>query len=193
VLVILGLLALSLAGAPLSGGAAAKVALEEALTGDLPWLLAASAIGTAVLMVRFMMIITGRSVGSDAVSLSALVWLGLLPLAFWGPFLPYAMPVTLSASGLLMIALLLAYAGNWLSARYPALSPRIPPGDYIHGVPGLFKPRRTRQRPAAQFGKPAIHVQDGRGSPATSFTLLAPGVILLALALLLFGTLSISG
>ena len=143
-------------------------------------------------MVRFMGIITRRSVAGEAGSLSALAWLGLLPLAFWGPFLPDALPVTLAGSGLLIIALLLAYVGNWLTARYPALSPPIPPGDYIRGLPRLFKARRARQRPAVESGKPTILVQDGRASSATAFTLLAPGVMLLALALLLLGTLSIS-
>ena len=193
VLAILGLLALSLAGAPLSGGAAAKVTLQEALTGHLSWLLAASAIGTALLMVRFMMIITRRSVAGEAVALSALPWLGLLPLAFWGPFLPDALPVTLSGSGLLIIALLLAYVGYWLSARYPALVPGIPPGDYIYLLSRLCKQPRSRPRPATQSGKPVIVEQGVGGAPAATFTLLAPGLILLVLALLLLGTLAISG
>ena len=98
------LLALSLAGAPWSGGAAAKELLTRALGDNEPavtLLLTGMAAGTAMLMARFLWLILRlerRSTKADAVTVG---WLVLAIPASWLPF--ELLQAGFSMSGLLML------------------------------------------------------------------------------------------
>jgi formate hydrogenlyase subunit 3/multisubunit Na+/H+ antiporter MnhD subunit len=85
----LALLALSLAGAPWSGGAAAKALLGEALgMTDLAYstLLTAGAVGTAMLMARFLWLVLDRQSRAKQFDAVSLGWLVLAIAAAWLPF-----------------------------------------------------------------------------------------------------------
>jgi hydrogenase-4 component B len=104
------LLALSLAAAPLTGGGAAKVALDGVLDGRLGGLLLFSGIGTTLLMVRFFWLLghhSSRPAG-EVERGPAAGWLLLLPLAIWGPLQPGGVPLTLHGLGPLAAGLGLA-------------------------------------------------------------------------------------
>ncbi len=115
----LGLLALSLIGAPLSGGAAAKVELKTATAGISEYLgplLLLSALASALLLGRFFWLITRRSISANAsgVRPASLVWLMLVPLALWLPFSPLSSPLYISgliplAVGLSIVALVWSF------------------------------------------------------------------------------------
>ncbi len=92
VLTGLGVLVLTLVGAPLSGGAAAKTALAEVPTlTAYTWstLLATAAVGTVLLMARFAYLLNRHRGHATAVpSPASVIWLILVILAFWAPFMP---------------------------------------------------------------------------------------------------------
>jgi len=148
--------ALALAGAPLTSGALAKTRLKDALAmlpapwpDSLGWLLALAAVGTSVLMIRFLFVTaTARSPARAVVPLLwwawGLLWLlwllgfGLLartvPLA-WSPDL---MARALAPSGL-RAGLWPVVAGTFIAAlvmlpllqRVATRVPPIPPGDIL--------------------------------------------------------------
>jgi formate hydrogenlyase subunit 3/multisubunit Na+/H+ antiporter MnhD subunit len=145
--------ALALAGAPLTSGAIAKSALKGAL-GELPgaWsarvdtLLALAAVGTTLLMARFLATMPARADHERRPSLGLLgPWLLLVGLsalaAFWLPAvlaplgeLPLATDPHYVAAALWPIALgaLLAAAALLLRRRYPtAVFGVVPPGDIV--------------------------------------------------------------
>jgi len=143
VLVALGLTALAIAGLPLSGGALAKLAIKGPLgEGMIGTLATLSAIGTALIMLRFLQVVSrgsggGRLPGAAlmtmawaATTLAALVlpWLlferlselplvsGFMPASLWSG----AWPILLAlASG----ALIIRSTGGAL--------PRVPQGDVV--------------------------------------------------------------
>ena len=92
VLIGLSLLAATLVGVPLSGGAAAKTALADVPVLDgygLNTLLAAAALGTALLMARFAYLLTRRTRNHAASSKGAsIAWMVLVAVAFWAPYVP---------------------------------------------------------------------------------------------------------
>lgn len=105
------LLALSLAAAPLTGGGAAKAALDGVLDGRLGGLLLFSGIGTVLLMVRFLWLLGRRRRPAGEMERGpAAGWLLLLPLAVWGPLTPDGIPLTLQGLGPLAAGLGLAVA-----------------------------------------------------------------------------------
>ena len=144
----LGLLALAMAGAPLTAGALAKTALGDALAGvgaDLGLLILLSATGTALLMARLMWLVTRTRSRQTADGRSAsLSWLVLAFLALWLPFHPAAL--TLSGDGLVPLGIGLALAGlAWAMTRGRVRPWRgIPPGDVLYLIP--LRPLRRRLR-----------------------------------------------
>jgi formate hydrogenlyase subunit 3/multisubunit Na+/H+ antiporter MnhD subunit len=88
----LGLLALVLAGAPLTGGAAAKAGLSaalEALPNALSELFVFAAAATALLMMRFLWLLTRVAAqGAERYGPATRSWLVLVVLALWLPFYP---------------------------------------------------------------------------------------------------------
>jgi hydrogenase-4 component B len=115
------LLALSLAAAPLTGGGAAKAALDGALDGRLGGLLLFSGIGTVLLMVRFLWLLgrLRRRATGEVERGPAAGWLLLLPLAVWGPLTPDGIPLTLQGLGPLAAGLGLALAALAIHRRLP--------------------------------------------------------------------------
>lgn len=122
----LALVALALAGAPLTSGALAKSALTAALPQQAHYLLsvlAASAFATTLMMARFLFLIVRRRTGvtSPYPTASVIAWLLLLaviaafPFAFAdaGEFLTGAIPVILGA----LLSALILLTGARLDGR----------------------------------------------------------------------------
>jgi formate hydrogenlyase subunit 3/multisubunit Na+/H+ antiporter MnhD subunit len=146
--VLAGLVALSLAmaGAPLTGGSAAKSALVDALSetdAGPGWLFNLSAVATVLLMARFLWLVgrTGPASGQGFNWASA-SWIGLAGAAMWLPFAPRDLPLSPSGLEPLAIGTALALAA-WLATRRRPLPWRgIPPGDILR----LFNRRRLPRR-----------------------------------------------
>jgi formate hydrogenlyase subunit 3/multisubunit Na+/H+ antiporter MnhD subunit len=158
---------LVLAGAPLSSGAMAKAALKQGL-GEVPnpgpialdLLLTLAAIGTTLLMARYLALLAVRTDRTPAHAGPGLTlpWLVLVAAsglaALWLPWmlaplgeLPLATGAGYAAAALWPIALgvLLAGSAILLGRRYPALSTAaVPAGDLVALVErGLAAARRT--------------------------------------------------
>jgi hydrogenase-4 component B len=154
-LALAALPALVLAGAPLTSGAVAKAALKNALGELSPWilpidvLLSVAAVGTTVLMARYLMLLAlapAAAAGDVLPQRGVLLpWLVLALLsgvaAVWLPLtvaplgeLPLATDPGYIAAGLWPIGLgaALAAASTWLFRRYPTLIvPGVPAGDIV--------------------------------------------------------------
>lgn len=137
----LALPALALAGAPITSGAVAKVELIAALTGlhhpwpaVLSWGLALAAVGTALLMFRFLWLLRGMPRRGGGAGLLPPWWGVLAALSLvWAMADGAAVARSLSVAGLWSAAwpLLLA-AGLWvLSGRRIRPEWSIPPGDVL--------------------------------------------------------------
>lgn len=168
VLVGLGLLALSLAGAPLSSGALAKQGLKQALPPTSPWeawlpaLLALAALGTSLLMARLLWRVA-RSVTpmwedpprrvflawwlAVVLGLTGLWWLPEAALAQTSAGL-WATAWPVLAGGLLAGGVGVALAGRRL--------PGIPPGDLLWPLLGLvgWLRRHLPMPPAVRLAAP---------------------------------------
>ncbi|NNJ51026.1 MAG: hypothetical protein HKP22_11760 [Gammaproteobacteria bacterium] len=135
-------LSLSLIGLPFSGGSAAKSALDLATDGDLGLLLMLSGFATALMMMHFLTTLrtqtmTGNHIPGHSVSRMNvnLAWWLLLPIAWFGPFMPGS--ILFEAKSLLLIAIAIALffyiRQGWSRASTLALV--FQPGDIYH----LFK------------------------------------------------------
>ena len=136
------LLSLSLIGLPFSGGSGAKSALDLATDGDLGLLLILSGFATALMMLHFLWTVKKQAITNVlmpglAASRSApnLAWWLLLPLAWFGPFMPDA--IQFESKSLLItasaIALYFYIRKTWSRPSRQALI--FQPGDIYH----LFK------------------------------------------------------
>ncbi|MCB1772417.1 MAG: NADH/ubiquinone/plastoquinone (complex I) [Gammaproteobacteria bacterium] len=184
----LGLLALTMIGAPLTGGALVKQGLGTAIAGDfgvLSALLTLSAIGTALLMARFMWLLTRKVVRPTLTdSIPAAAWLVLLPVAFLGPFTPFV--ITLEVAGMLPLGVfLLGLAGmSWLNARWPGLWARGRSGDALTALNRVLQHARRRlPTPQIQYGRLQVALIRPETLPAPQGTLAGPGLLWLALFL----------
>jgi hypothetical protein len=136
------LLSLSLIGLPFSGGSGAKSALDLATDGDLGLLLMLSGFATALMMMHFLCTVKKQAITGGRMScLPAprsgpnLAWWLLLPLAWFGPFMPGA--IQFDSKSLLVtasaIALFFYIRQTWSRPSTQALI--FQPGDIYH----LFK------------------------------------------------------
>ena len=148
ILLPFGLLALSLAGAPLMAGHAAKLAIGDALGGRLAVLLTLSAIGTALLMARFMFLLSRRvgveagrgnpvATGAPAKPWLTPVWLVWVPVASIAPFVPDQLGFDVAALQTLGIGLLLAALAWVATMRWPRLRLRPPARDGLQILASL--------------------------------------------------------
>jgi hypothetical protein len=133
-------LSAALAGAPLTGGAAAKAAVSDALPQDWAWLagwLAVATLASTLLMVRLLYLVSVESPPAPARGPTAwTAWGALFPVVM---FLPIALgePMT-STYGWLAVASGAALAGAVvvLRLRWPSLLVgRVPPGDVLSLAP----------------------------------------------------------
>jgi formate hydrogenlyase subunit 3/multisubunit Na+/H+ antiporter MnhD subunit len=138
------LLALSLAGAPLTSGALAKQALKQALPPGpwetwLPGLLALAALGTSLLLARLLWRVarTGTPVWKHPPQSVFLAWWLAVLLGLTGPWwLPTGVPVPAQTADVLWAAAWPVLAGGLLAGGVGvALAgrrlPGIPPGDLL--------------------------------------------------------------
>ena len=186
------LLSLSLIGLPFSGGSGAKSALDLATEGDMGLLLMLSGFATALMMLHFLWtvkeqaITNGRLPGLPAPrSGPNLAWWLLLPLAWFGPFMPGA--IQFDSKSLLVtasaIALFFYIRQTWSRPSTQALI--IQPGDIYHLFKGvrLISPVliKREHRLIALFTWP----QPGSGKLSGSLSLTVPGLLWFAVLTLL--------
>lgn len=186
-------LALALAGAPLTGGAAAKSAMGDALAiagVDLGLLFLLSGIGTVLLMARFLWLVArAGSRESSGITGAALTWLILALAATWLPLLLAELP--LSTAGLVPLAMGLAVAALAWAVSRGRSGPRsgIPPGDILHLIPIQRLHRLLRSRRSRSVG-PAF-APDWRPAAADrgALSFATAGLLWLSVFVLLLATL----
>lgn len=143
-LIALGVLAAVLAAAPFSAGFAAKSALGAALHGELTLLMVLSAIGTAWLMIRFMVVLAGTPSTPVALSLpAALGFAAIGVLSLSAPFSPASLGFESSSLYPLVLAALSALAARGLVVRTAQAMPR--PGLLWEQASGCWLPCVTGQ------------------------------------------------
>lgn len=145
-----GLLALSLAGLPISGGAIAKLAIKQPLGDGLAGTLSTiSAIATTLLMLHFLKLVAGMARRREAKAGSALIgpWLAVIAGSFLAPTADYFWMADHSIAALggdlfweslwpiIVGALLAVVARRWVD-RLPA----IPEGDVVVFIRRLIRP-----------------------------------------------------
>ncbi len=186
------LLSLSLIGLPFSGGSGAKSGLDLATDGDLGLLLMLSGFTTALMMMHFLWTIKTQAKTNDPssalpVTRSApnLAWWLLLPLAWFGPFMPGDIPfetksLLLTAAA---IALFFYIRQSWSKPAGQALIVR--PGDIYH----LFKRVRLVNPVQIKRGHRSLALfiwpQPKTGKLSGSLSLTVPGLLWFAVLTLL--------
>ena len=189
VMVVLGLLALTMIGAPFTGGAFAKQGLGEAVADGLDGpaaLLTLAAIGTALLMARFMWLLTRPAARPSPICrVPVVAWLALLPVALWAPSMPGA--IAFDVAGLVPLGAILAALAvmAWMDARWPGLWPHGRSSDELNAI-GLALRHAKRHLPALEFQSARLRVALAwpASAPAPSQgTLVIPGLLWLALFL----------
>jgi formate hydrogenlyase subunit 3/multisubunit Na+/H+ antiporter MnhD subunit len=134
---VLGILCLAMIGVPFSSGAGAKKLMGDAIAAtelDFTLLLGFSAVGTVLLMTRFVWLtLRQEATAPRAFDRASLVWVALAALA---TLLPFTQPLPLTTSGLGAIAagfaIVMAYT---VSRRRISFSlPSVPPGDLLYFV-----------------------------------------------------------
>jgi len=213
------LLALALAGAPLTSGAVAKYALKPVLSGtQWPWVAAAAVVagvGTSLLMARFIWVCVRTQPHSQPGYLwPALSWASLITLVLLFPFV-LGKPASW-ISGWMPIVLGFAFAGliaigawrnpDWLR---PVIG-LIPAGDLIalvkptsqlamHGLQRLWRPVNSARARIAQtalrgverrFARPETDAERGLQQWPVAGGLWLGLIVVLLLALLGAGTVS---
>ncbi|MCK9510457.1 MAG: complex I subunit 5 family protein [Pigmentiphaga sp.] len=209
VLIVLALPALSLAGFPLLGGALAKLGAKLVLgEGVTTLLFTVSAIGTALLMLRFLFLLKGEGTASAGANARApagllLPWWAAVAASVVAPWAWFTAATGLAASYPLALGNLWAAAWPvavaavlaWLARRSGWRAPAIPEGDLL--VPlvaagarlaswfptrfrGLARLRLPAWRPTLQRWFDAGSARAERSLSRWSIS----GVLLLALAIL---------
>ncbi len=134
---VLGILCLAMIGVPFSSGAGTKLMLGDAIAVsglDFTLLFGFSAIGTVLLMTRFVWLtLQQEATAPTAFDHASLVWVALAALAI---LLPFTQPLPLTTSGLGAIAagfaIVMVYT---VSRRRISFSlPSVPPGDLLYFV-----------------------------------------------------------
>jgi len=133
---VLGILCLAMIGVPFSSGAGAKRLMVDAIVVsglDFTLLLGFSAVGTVLLMARFIeLTLQHRAPAQTDFDRASLAWLVLAALAILLPFMHMSLP--LSSSGLGAIAAGLAIVAVFAVSRRSVsfTLPSVPPGDLLY-------------------------------------------------------------
>jgi len=194
------LLSLSLIGLPFSGGSGAKSALDLATDGDLGLLLILSGFATALMMIHFLWTVKNQAArrhdmaaGSVARSNTSLAWWLLLPVAWFGPFMPGT--VMFDAKSLLVtvsaIALFFYIHHHWRRASIQA--DIFQPGDIYHLLKHLRLTNPVLLKRQLSLSAVFTWPQAEPGKTADSLSLTIPGLLWFAvLALLMISLLLLS-
>jgi len=138
-------LALTMAGLPFTAGAAAKFGIKEALSGadaELGTLLFFSALGTVMLMLRFIWLVARKGPRvADGRRQGLIVWLLLAVPGFWLPF-GFGELAGAQADYFPLFAGLIAGLAVWRFPLGSRIGVAVPPGDIL----ALF-PRRISWAP----------------------------------------------
>ncbi|MCU0919217.1 MAG: complex I subunit 5 family protein [Burkholderiaceae bacterium] len=147
VLAGMALPALALAGAPYTSGMVVKLQLKAALAGlaapwdgILAWLLPLAALGTALLMVRLLLLLAAESAHGGGRGLALPWWLAVL-LGLWPAWLPQRELAPVASAGAALAAtwpLLIAVGLAAASVRLGLRSPTLPAGDLVVPLERLF-------------------------------------------------------
>jgi hypothetical protein len=155
---VTGILALAMIGVPFTSGAGAKLMLDEATAGtgfNLTLLFSFSALGTLLLMARFIWLLVQRPAAAVAPpDMASLVWLVLAASAILLPLLLLPIPLSHAGLGMLAAALVLAIAIAGVRGRTGLQLPRVPPGDLLYLV-----------RASRRLWSGKLRIQDLRLSP----------------------------
>ena len=181
------LLSLSLIGLPFTGGSGAKYVLDLATDGDLSLLLILSGFATALMMIHFLWTLKKQPVKSTHINeqtssglTPTLAWWLLLPIAWFGPFMPNSILFD-GKSILIASAALVLFVFIYKNWNRPAIQALIfQPGDVYHLFkrvrllnPVLIKPGNSFLE---QFRWPQPRVTDASRNPSLSI----PGLLWLA-------------
>lgn len=141
VLVMTGLVAASIAGLPLNGGALAKAAVKPGFEGYALTALAVSGFGSALLMARFLWVVAsqGQTSRTAPPALMLLPWLALAVGALVGPWLLWPVWIGQDYGKLLVADTLWQAAWPALAGFVVAIAaavfrlrrPKIPEGDIV--------------------------------------------------------------
>jgi len=181
VLAVTAVLALAIAGLPLSGGALAKLAIKAPLgEGTAALLVTLSAAGTAMLMLRFLWVLAYRGRrDADAVPAGRLVmpWTGLVLATLAVPWVlfpqlsgqPLAYAVSLGNLWAALWPILVALAAAMVALRRLRRFPlTVPPGDLVVLVEALV--RRLVAGLATLFAQEAVaHRHSPKARPSDLF------------------------
>ena len=155
---VTGILALAMIGVPFTSGAGAKMMLDEATASagfNLTLLFGFSALGTLLLMARFIWLLIKRPAATvTPPDMASLVWLVLAASALLLPLLQLPMPLSHAGLGMLAASVVLVIAMAGGRGRITLQLPLVPPGDLLY----LFRASRR-----LWSGK--LRVQDLRLSP----------------------------
>jgi formate hydrogenlyase subunit 3/multisubunit Na+/H+ antiporter MnhD subunit len=196
----LALLSLSLIGLPFSGGSGAKSALDLATDGELGLLLIFSGFATALMMMHFLWTVKNQPAtrldnAAESVSRSNinLAWWLLLPVAWFGPFMPGT--VMFDAKSLLVtasaVALFFYIHHNWRRASIQA--DIFKPGDIYHLLKHLRLTNPVVLKRQLSLSAVFTWPQAEPGKTADSLSLTIPGLLWFAvLALLMISLLLLS-
>lgn len=168
----LAMVALSVAGLPLLGGALAKLAIKEPLGGGLPELLVtASAAGTGLLLLRFLLLVQdmrsrvasrpplAMSLPFVVIGAAALVTPWLLFETWSGHSLGYAFELGNLGTALWPLLVAGVLAALFLGFR-PRRVPSIPEGDLLIPVEALTRRGMAAWRSGAeQLPRPALEIR----------------------------------
>jgi len=134
--VVTGILALAMIGVPFTSGAGAKLMLDEATAGagfNLTLLFGFSALGTLLLMARFILLLLQRPATADTPpDMASWVWLILAASAILLPLLQLPMPLSHAGLGLLAAGVVIAIAIAGDRGRFTWPLPLVPPGDLLY-------------------------------------------------------------
>jgi hypothetical protein len=186
-------LSMSLIGLPWSGGSAAKLALLNVDANELDTVLKLSGFAGAIMMVHFLSLLRPATYSAARTGLGNVAltgWLLLLPLAWWGPWLPASIALDMNGLWFTFAAIALVVAAKKAFVRPRQMAAVWQPGDIYHLCTRLrlrspFCFRAQPWRPLAAI-LPGL-AQQARNRKVETTSLAVPGFLWLGVFVLLSG------